>query len=136
MQIAVSIDNNKDVRILPVTPRDVQIGYPLLTEEIDSIKYGQLLVLKNEGLATVDISSFFPTKKYPFMQPGSTADGWEYVRWFRDNRKKLKPFRVVITSKSGKTYFNRLMSCNDFQVTGIDGNGDIRYTMSFEQYRK
>ena len=36
MQIAVSIDNNKDVRILPVTPRDVQIGYPLLTEEIDS----------------------------------------------------------------------------------------------------
>ena len=72
MQIAVSVDNNKDVRILPVTPRDVQIGYPLLTEEIDSIKYGQLLVLKNEGLATVDISSFFPTKKYPFMQPGSS----------------------------------------------------------------
>ena len=54
MQIAVSIDNNKGVRILPVTPRDVQIGDPLLTEEIDSIKYGQLLVLKNEELAVLD----------------------------------------------------------------------------------
>lgn len=136
MQIAISIDNNKDVKILPVTPPELQIDYPILTETRDSLKYGEILVVKTEGLATVDIKSFFPTKKGSYLQPGSTADGWDYVKWFRNNRKNRKLMRVVITNSKGREYFNRLCFCTDFQVTGIDCNGDIPYMMQFKQFRK
>lgn len=136
MQIAVSIDNNKEVKILPVTPTDFQIDYPILSDEMDSVKCGSISILKKEGLATVSISSVFPVKEHSFLQPGSSADGWGYVRWFRDNRRKLKPMRVVITGNSGKEYFNRLCSCETFTVTGIEKNGDIYYTAEFKQYRR
>ena len=59
----------------------------------------------------------------------------EYVKFFRDNRKKRKPMRVVITSKDGKEDFNRLMSCETFSWS-IDQVGNIKYSLSFEQYRK
>lgn len=136
MQIAVGINNNKDVKILPVTPADMQIDYPILTETRDSLKYGEILVVKTEGLATVDIKSFFPTKEGSYLQPGSTANGWDYVKWFRNNRKNRKLMRVVITNSKGREYFNRLCFCENFQVTGIDQNGDIQYTMQFKQFRK
>lgn len=136
MRIAISTDNNKVVKILPITPTDIQLDYPIITEEMDSIKYGTVLIVKKEGLATVDISSVFPTKKYPFIQPGATSDGWGYVRWFRDQRKKRKLMRVVITNKSGKEYFNRLCFCEKFSVSGVDQNGDISYSISFKQYRR
>lgn len=136
MQIAVSINNNKEVKILPVTPTDTQIDYPIITETRESLKYGETLVIKTEGLATVDIKSFFPTKEGRYLQPGSSASGWDYVRWFRNNRKKRKLMRVVITNAKGREYFNRLCFCTEFQVTGIDPNGDIQYTMQFKQFRK
>ena len=39
--------------------------------------------------------------------------------FFRDNRKKRKPMRVVITRKNGKEVFNRLMALETFEITEI-----------------
>ena len=136
MKVTVSINNNSKIVQLPYAPSDgVSIDYgSSTTENYDSVKYGQIKALGAEPLATVSIEGTFPAYKASWHK-GTYSDPMEYVKFFRDNRKKRKPMRVVITSKDGKEDFNRLMSCETFSWS-IDQVGNIKYSLSFEQYRK
>ncbi len=136
MKVTVSIDNNKKIVQLPYVPADgLSIDYGSSTaENYDSVKYGQIKALGAEPLATVSIEGTFPSYKASWHQ-GTYKEPMSYVKFFRDNRKNRKPMRVVITSKDGKEDFNRLMSCETFSWS-IDQAGNIKYSLSFEQYRK
>lgn len=137
MKITISVDNNSSIKILPVVTVDsVTIDYGQSTNENkESTKYGNIKVLGAEPLASVSIDSFFPTKECSYLENGASIDGQGYVKWFRNNRKKRRPFRVVITD-SDKETFNRLMALETFTINKIDQNGNIEYAMQFEQYRK
>lgn len=69
------------------------------------------------------------------MEPEAWDDPMKYVVFFRNNRKKRKAMRVVITGENGQEMFNRLMACETFELSKVSRMGDIYYSMHFEQYR-
>lgn len=137
MKVTISINNNKTIIVLPFVTEDaVKIGYGQSSaENKESVKYSKIKVLGAEPLATISISSFFPRGRYPFMEPEAMEDPQDYLKFFRDNRKKHKPMRIVITRKDGKEIFNRLMNCESFEISKIDRSGSYHYSLEFEQYR-
>lgn len=136
MKITVGINNNKTIVTLPYVPADgLTIDYGSSSaENCDSVKYGQIKMLGSEPLAQVSIDGTFPINK-PSWHQGTYKDPFQYVRFFRNNRRDRKPMRIVITATGGKELFNRLMSCETFSWS-IDRVGNINYSLSFEQYRK
>ncbi len=137
MRVTISINNNKKIMVLPfVTTNMLKIGYGSSSNENkESVKYSAIKVLGAEPLATVSITSFFPKGRLSYAEADSKIDPMTYVRFFRDNRKKRKPMRVVITRKNGKEVFNRLMALETFEITEIDKAGNFHYDLEFEQYR-
>ena len=69
------------------------------------------------------------------MEKEAKTDPMKYIRFFRNNRRDRKPFRVVITRKDGRELFNRLMACETFEIEPAKKNGDVPYALEFEQYR-
>ena len=137
MKVTISIDNNKTIRVLPyVTEDTVKISYGGgQNQNMDSVKYGQIKALGPEPLATVSITGIFPNGKVPYGEPEAKTDPMTYIRFFRNNRRDRKLFRVVITRKDGREVFNRLMACEAFEIEPARRNGDVPYSMEFEQYR-
>ena len=136
MNITASIDNNKTIVNMPFVPASgLTIDYGSSTNEnVDSVKYGQIKKMGKDPLATVSIDSFFPASKTGYDR-GSFEDPYKYVRFFRNNRKKRKPVRIVITDSNDREIFNRLMAIETFSWT-TDRVGGIDYSLSLEQYRK
>lgn len=136
MNITVSIDNNSTIVNLPFVPADgLTIDYGSSTNEnVDSGKYGQIKKLGREPLASVSVDSFFPAYKMGYDN-GSFDDPYKYIQFFRNNRKKRKPVRIVITDKTDREIFNRLMAIESFSWSP-DKIGGFKYSLSFEQYRK
>ena len=136
MKITVSIDNNSKIVQLPYVPADgLEIDYgESSAENYDNAKYGQVKALGKEPLAKVSVEGIFPAYKTSWYQV-TFKEPLDYVRFFRNNRRDRKPMRVVITTKDGREAFNRLMNCETFNWS-IDQAGNIKYSLSFEQYRK
>ncbi|MEG0430303.1 MAG: hypothetical protein RR536_01845 [Anaerovoracaceae bacterium] len=133
MQITLSVNNNKEIRVLPVVPEDIDIDYQAETELIDRVSKGKLMIVKGEDLFKMDISSFFPSKKYSFMQKGSTASPKDYIDFVAKQRAEKKPFRVVVTLKNGEELVNKLCYCTNFKISKIERNKDVKYSMSFTE---
>ena len=136
MNITVSVNNNETIINLPFVPADgVTIDYGSSSNEnVDSVKYGQIKKLGREPLATVSIDGFFPAYKTGYDR-GSFEDPYKYVQFFRNNRKKRRPVRIVVTDKNDREVFNRLMAIETFSWTP-DKVGGFEYSLSFEQYRQ
>lgn len=137
MKVTISIDNNKEIIVMPFVTEDMlNIDYgDSPNENKDSVKYSAIKVMGAEPLARISLDAFFPNGKLPFAEPGSWDTPMRYVRWFRDNRKKRKPMRIVITEKDGTSVFNRLMALETFSLDKVNKAGDYFYNMDFEQYR-
>lgn len=137
MKVTISIDNNKTIMVLPYVPEGaVKISYgSSLNQNMDSAKYGQIKAIGPEPLAAVSITGVFPRGKTAYAEPGSKIDPMTYIRFFRNNRRNGKPFRVVVTRKDGREIFNRLMACEAFEIEPARRNGDVPYSLEFEQYR-
>lgn len=137
MKVTISIDNNKTIRVLPYVTADmIRINYgSSQNQNMDSAKYGQIKALGPEPLAKVSITGIFPNGRVPYGEPEAKMDPMTYIRFFRNNRRDRKPFRVVITRKDGREIFNRLMACEYFEIEPARKNGDVPYTLEFEQYR-
>lgn len=137
MKVTISIDNNKTIMVLPYVTEDMlKIGYGSSSNRnFDSVKHGTIKALGPEPLATVTITGTFPSGRKPFMEKEAKTDPMKYIRFFRNNRRDRKPFRVVITRKDGRELFNRLMACETFEIEPAKKNGDVPYALEFEQYR-
>lgn len=137
MKVTISIDNDKTVKVLPFVSKDAMtIDYgDSPNENKDAVKYNQIKVMGAEPLAKVSISSFFPNGMTSFAEPDSDPDPLSNIKFFRDNRKKRKLMRVVITNKKGEEVFSRRMACETFKINEVSTAGDYYYNLEFEQYR-
>ena len=134
VKIYLSINNNEEVILLPVTPEKYGLKESWNNQEVVGI-YQALNIRKNKGLSTIAISSFFPTKDYPFLL-NRTMWGMDYVEKIRKWQKRMVPIRIVITSdnKSMNTLsINMAVTIDDLETeTGKDG--DIYYTLNLKEF--
>lgn len=80
MDFILSYNNNEMVMPFPVVPN----GGISLTRDQDNITFDgvnyELQAIGTMNLASFELSSIFPNRPYPWLRPGSVADGWAYVR--------------------------------------------------------
>lgn len=127
MEIFFSVDNNREILKLPYVPHDIEFNSPLDFETFETTS-GKLLTLTGEdGLKTLTIDSFFPSKLYRFL--GSVVLAPMALDFFKRNRKKT--LRVVVISNSIKE--NMECKITDFKYSKRQ-NGDIKYTLSIQEY--
>lgn len=134
MDFILSFNNNEEVMTFPV----INNGSVSLNRDQDNPTfeglYGQLQALGNTNLASFTVESIFPNRKYPWMRPGSYADGWYYVHTIQNVRERKIPFRAIYLDNNGRTIFNLPVSVEAFEF-GLDQAGDIAYRLEFREYR-
>ena len=134
MDFYLSYNNREGVLAFPVVPSDgVRLSRTQDNPTFDGVNQ-ELATIGATKLATLEISSFFPNKKYPYLRPWSGADGWAYVRAINNIREWKIPFRAVLLDNHGREIFNMPCTVESFEY-GLDRAGDVGYSISFREYR-
>lgn len=133
MEIVMSYDNNKIVKIFPIVPRNIDIEQTQKNEEFETINSGTLNLIGKIGLRRLSINSIFPTNKYSWIKKGSTSNGWEYIDFIKTIRDKQIPARIIIAKNDGSEWINMACSIDEFNHS-IMPSGDIRYTLTLKEY--
>jgi len=131
MDIFIYTSNRKEVIKLPVVPNEVMISSPQKNEVFESISLGELKIIGLNGLKSLSLSSFFPTKDYKFLRD-RTYKGFEYVNLIEKWRNARKPMRLIITN----TNINMSISIDSFDYGVRDGSGDVYYTMAISEFKE
>lgn len=134
MDIVFSANNNKEIFVLPIVPPGISIQQPIKNEVFETVNKGEFKLIGQKGLVVISITSFFPTKEYPFIKKGALSDGWKYVSFLERWIGLEAPIRIVITSKSGITVKNLAVSIDNFEYF-IDKAGDIQYNLDLSEYK-
>lgn len=94
---------------------------------------GEINLLGNANLKTVELSSFFPSQEYSFCQyTGFNLDPYVYVRKIEKWKKKKYTPRLIIT----ETNINMPVSIENFYYGENDGSGDVYFTLSLKEYKE
>lgn len=134
MDFTLSYNNKEEVLVFPVVPNGgIQLSRDQDNQSFDGINH-ELQALGNMKLATFSITSFFPLKRYSFLRPYSSINGWHYVRVIEAVRKRKIPFRALHLDNNGQEVFNLPVTVENFEYW-IDQAGDIGYTIDFKEYR-
>ncbi|SDZ19421.1 hypothetical protein [Tindallia californiensis] len=131
VEIYLSINNNEEVIQLPAPPEQYEIDSPFGSETFESIMQAFNLP-GTRGLKTLEISSFFPVRNYPFLQNRSMW-GMDYVDTIERWRDRRLPMRLIIVSRRRTLSINMPITIDDFQYS-TDKSGDIKYTMSIREF--
>lgn len=134
MDFILSYNNREGVMVFPVVPNEaIVLQRAQKNETFDSVS-GEMQALGTLGLAAFELEGIFPLHEYRFLRPGSSADGWSYVRTIEAVRARRIPFRGIHLDNDGREIFNLPLSVEAFEYR-VDQAGDISYRLSFREYR-
>lgn len=134
MDIIFSANNNEEVMILPIIPKDMPELSNIYNNTVFETVNGQINLIGNKGLREVMLESFFPVNKnYRYAHSGSNPDGWAYVAFFNKWMDKRVPIRMVWVDDN-KEISNMAYTVEKF-TTQIARNKDINYTLELKEYR-
>ena len=131
MDIVSSINNNAEIMVLPVAP-EWEISEDQANETYNGLSFN-IRMIGNPGLRTLEISSFFPSKKYPFVNPYADINPQAYIDFFRRIKTEHIPARIVITDKQSVERLNMAVSIDNF-VYKYRTNGDADFSVSMTEY--
>ena len=131
MDIVFSINNNAEIMVLPVAP-EWEISEDQANETYNGLSFN-IRMIGNPGLRTLEISSFFPSKKYPFVNPYADINPQAYIDFFRRIKTEHIPARIVITDKQSVERLNMAVSIDNV-VYKYRTNGDADFSVSMTEY--
>lgn len=117
---------------IPVLLEKPKISQTNNHETFKTLKKGDIVLIGDKGLRSVEWSAFFPVNKlfYNFTNFNAVADGNEYVTFLNEHNEDC--FRLIITEKT-KTICNMLVVVDSFDYQ-YDKVGDINYTLRLLEY--
>lgn len=134
IKIYLSINDNKEILLLPVTPPEYEIKESWDNKQIDGL-YQALNIIGKKGLRTTDLESFFPIRDYPFSL-NKTMFGSDYVDTIKRWWNLRLPIRLIIVNTDPSLKLdtvNMLVTIDNFtHRTATDG--DIYYTLSLKEF--
>ena len=134
MDFILSYNNNEGVMTFPVVPNGgITLSRGQSNDAFDGVNH-QLQSLGTMELASFELSSIFPLHAYPWTRPGSSTDGWSYVRTIEAVRNRRIPFRAIYLDNDGEEIFNLPVSIDSFEYE-LDRAGDVAYTLKCTEYR-
>jgi hypothetical protein len=130
MDIYIYTNDRSEVIRLPVVPTEVMVRSPQKNEIFESISLGELKTIGTKGLKTLSLSSFFPSKDYPFLKD-RTYKGFEYVDIIERWRSSGLPMRLMVT----ETNINMPITIDEFEAGIKDASKDVVYIMTISEFR-
>ncbi len=124
--------NKNTEMILPVTPPSFEVSHGINIETINIHTLGDVILPGYGTLSAIRIDCMFPSKKYPFNQPGTKIDPYGYI-------KKLETWcdsRAILRFIVSDTGVNVQVIISDISYGEKDGSGDVYATINLREYRK
>lgn len=134
VKMYLSINNNEEVILLPITPEKYGVKESWNNQELAGL-YQALNIRKYKGLSGISISSFFPVRDYPFLL-NREMWGMDYVDKIRRWQSRMLPLRFIALNddKSLNTLtINMAVTIETFD-TEIGKDGDIYYTLDLKEF--
>lgn len=131
MDIVFSINNNAEIMVLPIAP-EWEIGEDQANETYAGLSFN-IRMIGNPGLRTMELSSFFPSKRYPFVNPYADINPQAYIDFFRRIKSDRIPARIVITDQQSVERLNMAVSIDNFTYQ-YRANGDADFSISMTEY--
>lgn len=128
--------------LLPIAPSKIKMQINGKNETATLINDGEISILKNAGLSTVNFTVLLPNVKYPFAQ---YPDGFKAAGYYLDTLERLKnqkkPFQFIVTRKTpvNKRLFNTnlTVSLENYQIIDDAKNGfDVEVQINLKQFRE
>lgn len=131
-QLVLSFENRSEVLELPWPLQEHNISSPHNTYSFDTINTGEVLAIGKKKLRQMMISSFFPSKPYPFLFSQTFPEPSVCIEMINKWRLSGKPIRVAIMD----TDINLAMAIESFDYGKEegDGSGDVAFTLSLKEY--
>ena len=131
MDIVFSINNNAEIMVLPVSP-EWEIAEDQGNETYNGLSFN-IRMIGNPGLRTMELSSFLPSKRYPFVNPYADINPQAYIDFFRRIKSDKIPARIVITDRQSVERLNMAVSIDNFTYR-YRANGDADFSLSMTEY--
>ena len=131
MDIVFSINNNAEIMVLPVSP-EWEIAEDQGNETYNGLSFNIRMIV-NPGLRTMELSSFLPSKRYPFVNPYADINPQAYIDFFRRIKSDKIPARIVITDRQSVERLNMAVSIDNFTYQ-YRANGDADFSLSMTEY--
>ena len=131
MDIVFSINNNAEIMVLPVSP-EWEIAEEQGNETYNGLSFN-IRMIGNPGLRTMELSSFLPSKRYPFVNPYADINPQAYIDFFRRIKSDKIPARIVITDRQSVERLNMAVSIDNFTYQ-YRANGDADFSLSMTEY--
>lgn len=125
--------NNGDDKIrFPILPSSFKVATSQQNTSETVHRKGEVNLLGEKTLETIEISSFFPAQEYSFCQyKGFNTNPYYYVEKIKGwKEQKITP-QFIIT---GNANINMTMSIESFEYGEDDGTGDVAFTMNLKEY--
>ena len=124
------INNGNDKIRFPILPSSFKITTSNQNTSENVHRKGEVNLLGERNLKTIEISSFFPAHEYPFAQyQGYSTNPYSYVqkieKWKDD---KITPV-FIITG-----VFDKTVSIESFEYGEEDSTGDVAFTLNLKEY--
>lgn len=124
------INNGNDKIRFPILPSSFKITTSNQNTSENVHRKGEVNLLGERNLKTIEIGSFFPAHEYPFAQyQGYSTNPYSYVqkieKW-KDN--KITPV-FIITG-----VFDKTVSIESFEYGEEDSTGDVAFTLNLKEY--
>lgn len=124
------INNGNDKIRFPILPSSFKITTSNQNTSENVHRKGEVNLLGERNLKTIEISSFFPAHEYPFAQyQGYSTNPYSYVqkieKW-KDN--KITPVFIITGA------FDKTVSIESFEYGEEDSTGDVAFTLNLKEY--
>lgn len=118
----------------PVNPEELKIKIEGKNETTDVVKLGEINILRDTSLETLEWSSFLPeaNDNAPYiLTKNKFRNPQFYIEFINKIRKDCKPCRFILSD----TQINMQVSIESFEYGYEGGDGDVYYDISLKGYR-
>ncbi len=128
--------------LMPVTPSKIQMSIKNQNKTLTLIDDGEINLLKEAGLTTIQFTLLIPQVSYPFARYGGSGfvAAKTYLDYFEQLKKAKEPFQFIVSRcmPKGKRLFDTNLSVGleEYTVKEDAGNGfDLEVSITLRQYR-
>ena len=126
------LNNENDKIRFPILPTSFKIVTAQQNTAQNVHRKGEINLLGEKSLETVELTSFFPAKEYSFCQyKGFNTTPYFYANKIKDWKNKKVTPRLLIT---GEPDINMCVSIEAFECGEDDASGDVTFTISLKEY--
>lgn len=133
MNVSIIIRYDGVDSVLPVNPAQLRIYQSGANHRAETIKLGEINILRTPQLRSLSIESFLPINEdRPYVK---TKKGFKkpsyYIKLFKRIRADKKPFMLIITGIKSCFY----CSVESLDTWHLAGDADTHYSLKLKEYR-